>query len=92
MKLWKRTPDDTPTYYLFELGHSIVKKEGSFWYDRDRKNHLWKYDSSWMARYFDAQYEVIEIDYDEETEQITARRQIPGFGCSEELLHPKADE
>lgn len=49
------------------------------WYTRDQKNHTWEYDNSWDRRFEDAQYDVIEIDYDEETETISNRRMIHGY-------------
>lgn len=65
--------DNETKYYLFELGQVVVKKENNIWYVRNKINHKWIVDGSWMARYFDAQYDVIEIDYDEEKEIIKAK-------------------
>lgn len=77
-------------YYLFELGYTVVKSDGRHWYERDPDLHIWKEDSDWMRRFIDAQYDVIEIDYDEDHERILARRQIPGCWSStlDKLLYP----
>lgn len=65
-------------YYLFELGNTVVKEQNYIWYVRDRVNHYWEKDNSWDRRFFDVQYDVIEIDYDEASETIKNRRMIPG--------------
>jgi hypothetical protein len=65
--------------YLFELGFSVVKEENGFWYQRDRDAHKWTENPEWCRRYYDAQYDVIEIEYDEENEKIVSRRRIQGF-------------
>lgn len=66
--------------YLFRAGFSIVKTDENYlWYKRDRVKHEWVFDNSWMAKFIDAQYDVIEIDYDEATEQIVGREEIKGF-------------
>lgn len=47
-----------------------------------------------MAKFIDAQYDVIEIDYDEEAEQIVGRAEVNGFWSADidELLnYEKAD-
>ena len=76
----ERISDDMTTqYYLFELGFSVVKREGYTWYMRDREAHTWTRDPDWERRYYDAQYDVIEIEYDEENERIGSRRRIDGF-------------
>lgn len=75
---------EEPKYYLFELAHSVVKEEGCLWYVRDREGHKWDQDQEWMRRYFDVQYDVIEITYDEKDEKIVDRRRIPGFWFSGE--------
>lgn len=67
-------------YYLFELGHSVVKKVGETYYDRDSKNHKWNRDMKWMSRYYDVQYDVVEIDYDEERECIAGVRSVYEYG------------
>ena len=81
--------------YLFKAGFSIVKTdENHVWYKRDRVKHEWVFDNSWMAKFIDAQYDVIEIDYDEAAEQIVGREEIKGFWSAEidELLnYEKAD-
>ena len=74
----------TAKCYLFELGFSIVKEEGASWYRRDRSAHKWIADQSWDRRYYDAGYDVIEIDYDEENERIVSRRRIEGFWSSDD--------
>ena len=71
--------DNDTKYYLFDLGDAIVKYDNNLWYVRDKIHHKWIVDGSWMARYFDAQYDVIEIDYDEETETIKKRNAVNGF-------------
>ena len=80
-------------YYLFELGYSVVKQEGVCWYRRDRKNHEWVKDMEWLRRYYDAQYDVIEIDYSEAEECITGRKPIPGFWSidQDKLLNPEQE-
>ena len=77
-------------YYLFALGYTVVKSEGRHWYERDPDLHIWKEDNDWMRRFIDAQYDVIEIDYDEDHERILARRKIPGCWSSSlnKLLYP----
>lgn len=70
---------EEPKCYLFELAHSVVKEEDGLWYVRDREGHKWTRDQEWMRRYDDAQYDVIEITYDERNEKIVDRRRIPGF-------------
>ena len=75
---------------MFELGNTVVMVENKFWYQRDREKHNWTLNSNWMVRYFDAGYDVIEIDYDEKEEEILARRQINGFWSAnqDKLLNP----
>ena len=68
-----------PVYYLFALGKTVVKVDGPQWMKRDRIRHVWVADFAWERRYYDASYDVIEIDYDEETERISNRREIKGF-------------
>lgn len=75
---------EEPKLYLFGLAHSVVKEEGDSWYVRDREGHEWVQDQAWMRRYRDAQYDVIEITYDERSEKIVDRRRIPGFWSSSE--------
>ena len=66
--------------YLFRLGFSIVKTDENYlWYKRDREKHVWVFDNEWMARYIDAQYDVIEVGYDEASEQIVYRAEIKGY-------------
>ena len=65
-------------YCLFELGPSVVKSERYIFYDRDQKNHQWIKDGEWMRRFEDGAYDVLEIDYDEEHEQISNPRLIKG--------------
>ena len=72
-------------YYLFEYG-CIVRNDGLYWCQRDRKRHKWIYEQSWMDTFYDVAYSVIEIRYDEETETITDRWIIPGYYGDEELL------
>ena len=69
----------TVQYYLFELGNSVVKRNGVCWYIRDDIEHIWKADQSWMRRFYDAQYDVVEIDYDEESETIKDCHMIQGY-------------
>lgn len=69
-------------YYLFELGNTVVKMENDLFYERDQKNHEWIQDGEWMRRFYDGGYGVIEIDYDEETEQISNMRAIKGSWSS----------
>ena len=53
-------------FYLFALGNSVVKVEnGARWYRRDRQNHKWEASNSWLARFYDPAYDVVEIEYDE---------------------------
>lgn len=66
-------------YYKFELGNTIVMEKDGLWYQRDQENHEWILNNNWMARYFDAQYDVIEIDYDESEEFDYTPRTLPGF-------------
>lgn len=66
------------TFFLFELGYSVVKVEGAQWYKRDKKNHQWMPESEWFHRYH-SDYDAVEIDYDEEHESIIAKRRIPGW-------------
>lgn len=71
--------------YLFRSGFSVVKADENYlWYQRDRVKHEWVFDNSWMAKFLDAQYDVIEIDYDEANEQIVSRGLIDSF-CSAEI-------
>lgn len=50
-------------YYLFALGNSVVKVEnGVLWYRRDRENHKWEQSNSWVARFYDAAYDVVGIE------------------------------
>lgn len=66
--------------YLFRLGFSIVKKDDhGRWYKRDRENHVWVEDNEWMRRFIDAQYDVIEVEYDEAAERIVYRARIEGY-------------
>lgn len=60
--------------YLFEMGNTVVLFENGLWYRRDRNNHKWIVDGSWMARYFDAQYDVYDIKYDEDEGRIITRK------------------
>lgn len=78
-------------YYLFALGNTVVLNDDYMWYYRDKVNHKWISDSSWLIRFDDAQYDVIEIDYDEENEKILNRRRINSFWSSDEdkLLNPE---
>ena len=77
-------------FLLFQYG-MIVKEEGSCWYRRDRLNHLWIPQQSWLDSYYDAAWDVIEIDYDESRERILARRPIAGFPVSQELMEFESD-
>lgn len=72
------------------MGNTVVKREGNNWYSRDKTNHIWKLDFEWERRFYDAQYDVIEITYDEENEIIKERKRIDGFFSTtdEELLNP----
>ena len=64
-------------YYLFALGNSVVKVEnGVLWYRRDRENHKWEQSNSWVARFYDAAYDVVGIEYDEETETFLSQWSI----------------
>ena len=65
-------------YYLFELGFAIVKNAGGIWYQRDRDKHEWVQDQSWMTRFYDVGYDVIQIEYDEANETIVSRERISG--------------
>lgn len=67
----------------------MKKDENYLWYKRDRERHEWIWDNEWMARYIDAGCDVIEMDYNEETEQIVGRSEINGFWSYEidELLN-----
>lgn len=56
-------------YYLFSLGITVVKYDSFVWYRRDKKKHKWIADRNWMRRFYDVQYDVIEIVYDEENEK-----------------------
>lgn len=78
-------------YYLFSLGNTVVKYDNSVWYRRDEKRHKWIADGSWMGRFYDVQYDVIEIEYDEEKEKILSRNRIDGFWSSDDskLLDPE---
>ena len=61
-------------YYLFALGNSVVKVEnGARWYRRDRQNHKWEASNSWLARFYDPAYDVVEIEYDEKTETVLSQ-------------------
>lgn len=78
-------------YYLFSLGNTVVKYDNSVWYRRDKKRHKWIVDGSWMGRFYDVQYDVIKIEYDEENEKILSRNRINGFWSSDDgkLLDPE---
>lgn len=65
-------------YFLFACG-TVVKESNGLWYRRDKTNHCWINDHEWMRRYFDAEYDVIKIKYDEFSEEITEREIIPEF-------------
>ncbi len=80
-----RSSGESMHYYLFEYG-CIVRDDGIFWCQRDRKRHRWILAQGWMDRYLDAAYPVIEIEYDEKNETITDRREIPGYGTNKELM------
>lgn len=71
-------------YYLFSLGNTVVKYARSVWYRRDKKKHKWIADESWERRFYDVQYDVIEIGYDEENEKILSRNRINGFWSSDD--------
>lgn len=71
-------------YYLFEMGNTVVLNDDYMWYRRDKVNHNWISDSRWMGRYYDVQYDVIEIDYDEENEKILSRSRINGFWSADD--------
>ena len=73
-------------YYLFELGYTVVKYDGRSWFARDPELHLWKLDGEWRRRYDDSMYDVIEIDYDEENENIEAAQSLRGFHTLEFLI------
>lgn len=74
-------------HYKFELGNTIVMEKGGLWYQRDQEKHTWIRNQAWMARYYDAQYDVIEIDYDEDNELAYAPRAIAGcFSLTQENL------
>lgn len=79
-------------YYLFELGFSVVKQEGIYWYGRDRKNHKWNRNMDWMGRFYDVGYDVVEIDYDEERESITGIRPVYEFGYPYDWLKEALDD
>lgn len=60
------------------------------WYRRDKEHHRWIKEQEWMRRYYDAQYDVIEIEYDEEKEEVIKRSRIEGFWSQDDgaLLNP----
>ncbi len=80
--------------YLFELRETVVKEDAiGIYYERDKENHKWVEDMEWMRRYYDGQYDVIEIDYDEEHERIMNPRAIKGFWSKwqEDILADKSN-
>lgn len=82
-----RNNDREIKYYKFELGNTVVMEKDGLWYQRDQENHKWILNHDWMVRYYDAQYDVIEIDYDERKEFAYAPRTIPGcFSVTQEKL------
>lgn len=82
-----RNNDREIKYYKFELGNTVVMEKGGLWYQRDQDKHIWILNQDWMVRYYDAQYDVIEIDYDESKEFAYAPRTISGcFSVTQEKL------
>lgn len=77
-------------YYLFALGNAVVLLQDGLWYRRDKEHHQWIKEQEWMRRYYDAQYDVIEIEYNEENEEVTKRNKIEGFWSlnDDALLNP----
>ncbi len=68
---------------FYRIENQIVMEKDGLWYQRDRNRHEWVLNHNWMVRYYDAQYDVVEIDYNEDDECIDAIRNIPGFSSSE---------
>lgn len=66
------------TIRICSISRVTKRKEWKLEYQRDQENHKWILNHDWMARYYDAQYDVIEIDYDESKEFAYAPRTIPG--------------
>lgn len=77
-------PNDLAEYFLFLQGNTVAKKEGTSWFVRDKENHKWVADQSCDRRFYDAQYDVVKIVYDEGNEQIVCRENIRGFSSIEE--------
>ncbi len=69
---------------FYRIMHQVIMVEDGLWYQRDKENHEWVFNQNWMTRYYDAQYDVVEIDYNERDECIEAIRPIPGFSSSEQ--------
>ena len=67
--------------YLFSPGFKIVQVLGDEqeWYVRDRINHSWIRDDMWSVCFYALEFNVIEIEYDEQQEKILSRKRIPGF-------------
>lgn len=54
-------------YYLFGVGHTIVKVigNGETWYMRDRIKHEWIDGYAFSFFFDDPEFDVIEINYDD---------------------------
>lgn len=60
----------TKYYYLFTDFNAVILYYEHCWYRRDRINHKWIENIDWERRFYDAGYDVMEIEYDEKNERI----------------------
>ena len=79
-------------YYFFGDFDVVVKEEGDLWYRRDPVKHKWINEGEWMARYYDAAYIVISVEYDEKNEEILNRSKIDSFWSADQDKYLKDEK